>query len=123
MKRIAAVTVAIVGALMLHGHAQSSNQPIYLQYDGFVRNPDAKTITLSFGYWNLNHADVKVEPGPDNGFLPGPADRQQPITLVEGRHRFACTIVVPDDSGRHAVAGPLRRQDQHHYRESAQSAL
>lgn len=97
MKRLAAVTVAFVGALMLHGHAQSSNQPIYLQYDGFVRNPDAKTITLSFGYWNLNHADVKVEPGPDNGFLPGPADRQQPITLLEGRHRFACTIVVPDD--------------------------
>ena len=96
MKRTVAGTLALLAALILRGDAQSSNQPIYLQYDGFVRNADAKTITLSFGYWNLNHADVKIEPGPDNGFLPGPADRQQPITLLEGRHRFACTIVVPD---------------------------
>ena len=96
MKRTVATTLALVAALMLHGGAQSSNQPIYLQYDGFVRNADAHTITMSFGYWNLNHADVKIEPGPDNGFLPAPADRQQPITLLAGRHRFACTIVMPD---------------------------
>lgn len=96
MKRTVAATLALFAALMLHGGAQSSNQPIYLQYDGFVRNTDAHTITLSFGYWNMNHAPVKIEPGPDNGFLPGPADRQQPMTLLEGRHRFACTIVLPD---------------------------
>src|SRR5436190_11461004 len=97
MKRIAAATAALVCALMLHGDAQSSNQPIYLQYDGFIKNPDAKTITLSFGYWNMNHADITVQPGPDNGFVPAPADRQQPITFAAGRHRFACTIVVPED--------------------------
>jgi hypothetical protein len=97
MKRLAAATAAILCALMLHGAAQSSNQPIYLQYDGYVRNPEAKTITFSFGYWNMNHTDIKLQPGPENAFTPGPADRMQPITLTAGRHRFACTIVLPDD--------------------------
>jgi hypothetical protein len=105
MTRILAGTLALLGALVLQGDAQSANQPIYLQYDGFVRNTDAHTITLSFGYWNLNHTDIKIEPGPDNQFLPAPIDRMQPTTLQEGRHRFACTIVVPE-----TFAGDLKWQ-------------
>ncbi|HKT82169.1 MAG TPA: hypothetical protein VJP86_18195 [Vicinamibacterales bacterium] len=97
MKRSAAATLAIFCALMLHGDAQSNNQAIYLQYDGFIRDAATKTITYSFGYWNLNHEDITIEPGPENGFLPPPADRQQPTVLTPGRHRFACTIVMPDD--------------------------
>jgi hypothetical protein len=95
MKRTAAVTLALVGALVLHGDAQPRAQ-IYVQYDGFVRNKDAHTLTLSFGYYNLNVVPVTIQPGEANGFLPGPADRQQPVLLRPGRHRFACTIVVPD---------------------------
>jgi hypothetical protein len=75
--------------------AQAS-QPIYLQYDGFVRNKDG-TITLSFGYFNMNHVDVRIEPGSDNGFLPGPNDRNQPVVFLKGRHRFVCSMVVPGD--------------------------
>jgi hypothetical protein len=96
MERTAAASLALVGALVLHGDAQPS-APIYLQYDGFVRNKDAHTITMSFGYYNLNHTDVTIQPGEDNKFIPGPVDRQQPVVLLEGRHRFACTIVVPED--------------------------
>jgi hypothetical protein len=75
--------------------AQAS-QPIYLQYDGFVRNKDG-TVTLSFGYFNMNHVDVRIEPGPDNSFLPGPVDRNQPVVFLKGRHRFVCSMVVPGD--------------------------
>lgn len=95
MKRTAAVTLALVGALVLHGDAQPRAQ-IYVQYDGFVRNKDTHTLTLSFGYYNLNVVPVTIQPGEANGFLPGPADRQQPVLLRPGRHRFACTIIVAD---------------------------
>ena len=73
--------------------AAQPTQPIYLQYDGFVRNPNG-TLTLSFGYYNMNNVDVTVPPGEANLFAPAPADRNQPITFVKGRHRFACSMVV-----------------------------
>jgi len=88
--------VALLSALALHGRAQPI-QPIYLQYDGFVRNKDNHTLTLSFGYYNMNHVDVRVAVGDGNAFTPGPADRNQPLTFLEGRHRFACAIVVPEN--------------------------
>lgn len=96
MKGTAAATLAILGALVLQGDAQPV-QPVYLQYDGFVRNKDNHTLTLSFGYYNMNHVDVRIAAGEANGFVPGPADRNQPLTLLEGRHRFACAIVVPEN--------------------------
>jgi hypothetical protein len=67
--------------------------PIYLQYDGYVRNKDG-TLTLSFGYFNMNTVDVAVPPGDANSFKPAPADRNQPVTFLKGRHRFACSMVV-----------------------------
>src|SRR6185503_10719443 len=95
MKRTAAMTLALLGALALHGDAQPM-APIYVQLDGFVRNKEAHTLTYSFGYYNTNVVPVRIEPGDNNGFLPGPADRQQPTMLRAGRHRFACTIIVPE---------------------------
>ena len=83
----------LVAWFSTEGFAQAS-QPIYLQYDGYVKNKDG-TYTLSFGYFNLNQVDVRIEPGADNSFLPGPGDRNQPILFEKGRHRFACSIVVP----------------------------
>jgi len=67
--------------------------PIYLQYDGFVRNKNG-TLTLSFGYYNMNNVDVTVSAGDSNLFSPAPADRNQTITFLKGRHRFACSMVV-----------------------------
>jgi len=81
-------TLAAGGALV----AQPT-QPIYVQYDGFVRNKDG-TLTLSYGYYNMNNVDVTVQPGDANTFAPAPADRNQPITFLKGRHRFACSMVV-----------------------------
>jgi hypothetical protein len=88
--------IFILFGTLAPGAAAQASHPIYLQYDGYVKNKDG-TYTLSFGYFNLNHVDVKVEPGPDNNFIPGPADRNQPVMFLRGRHRYACSIVVPAD--------------------------
>lgn len=90
-----AAILILVGSFARDAAAQAS-QPIYLQYDGYVKNRDG-TFTLSFGYFNLNHVDVRIPAGEDNTFLPSPADRNQPILFLKGRHRFACSIVVPHD--------------------------
>jgi len=99
MNRVLGVLLAM-GALGLESHAQPL-QPVYLQYDGFVRNKDARTITLSFGYDNMNRSAIRIPIGDSNTFLPSPPDRYQPLTLLEGRHRFACAVVVPDDFQGH----------------------
>ncbi len=95
--RVWLILVAL--ALALAGSTPAWAQPtapIYLQYDGYVKNADGSR-TLAFGYFNMNHVDVTIPAGPENQFVPGPADRQQPLTFLEGRHRFACVMVVPAD--------------------------
>jgi len=84
----------MLGGLLAGNAAAQASQPIYLQYDGYVKNKDG-TYTLSFGYFNQNHVDVRIEPGEANTFIPAPADRNQPVVFLKGRHRFACSIVVP----------------------------
>jgi hypothetical protein len=84
--------IAALGTPAVRLTAQPT-QPVYLQYDGYVRNKNG-TLTLSFGYFNMNNVDVVVPPGDANGFAPGPADRNQPVTFRKGRHRFACSMVV-----------------------------
>lgn len=91
--RTTVAAFAVFCILVMPGGAQQA-RPIYVQYDGFVRNPD-NTLTLVFGYFNTNYADVTIQPGDGNRFLPAPTDRNQPITFLKGRHRFACVMVVP----------------------------
>jgi hypothetical protein len=68
-------------------------QPIYVQYDGFVRNKNG-TLTVSFGYFNQNNSDVTIASGSANAFSPAPGDRNQPVAFLKGRHRFACSMIV-----------------------------
>ena len=93
---VAARLIALVGLSAVVVAAQPT-QPIYLQYDGFVRNPD-NSLTLAFGYYNLNQVDVTIEAGDDNRFVGGAANREQPTVFLAGRHRFACVMVVRLDS-------------------------
>jgi hypothetical protein len=87
------IAVAIASlALSTDAFAQPT-QPIYLQYDGFVRNKDG-TFTISFGYYNLNNTDVTIQPGDGNSFTPAPGDRNQTVVFLKGRHRFMCSMVV-----------------------------
>jgi K319-like protein len=95
---------AVIAAVALVGLGSAAGaqprEPIYIQYDGYVKNKDG-TFTLSFGYFNTNRVDVSIPAGPDNAFLPDPADRGQPTTFLAGRHRFACSVVEkPDFDGR-----------------------
>lgn len=94
MRRVALVFL-LASACGFSAAAQPSH-PIYLQYDGFVRNLDS-SWTFAFGYYNLNQVDVSIEPGADNRFLAGAGDRKQPVLFLAGRHRFACVMVVPED--------------------------
>lgn len=89
----AALTLLSALGAMTVGLSAQPTQPIYLQYDGYVKNTDG-TLTLSFGYFNMNNVDVTVPPGDANGFTPGPGDRNQPVTFLKGRHRFACAMVM-----------------------------
>lgn len=90
------VAILIVLGSSARDAAAQASQPIYLQYDGYVKNKDG-TYTVSFGYFSLNHVEVRLDPGEDNTFNPGPADRNQPVLFSKGRHRFACSMVVPAD--------------------------
>jgi hypothetical protein len=95
-KRIARGALAAWALALAIGSSSVFAQPtlpIYVQYDGFVRNKDG-TLTLSFGYYNTNNVDIPIAPGPGNTFTPAPADRSQPVVFLKGRHRFACSMVV-----------------------------
>jgi hypothetical protein len=87
---LAAAVCTTAGRLAL---AQAM-QPVYVQYEGFVKNDDG-TMTLSFGYFNTSDRDVTIPAGEDNGFVPPPADRRQPVAFLKGRHRSACVMVMP----------------------------
>ena len=86
-----AVPPAVVAASLV---AAQPRHPIYLIYDGFVRNANG-SLTLAYGYYNVNRVEVYVE-GEDNAFLTGAADRGQPTMFLPGRQRFACVMVVPE---------------------------
>lgn len=94
---VSASVVAIpAGAVAASAVASAQpRHPVYLIYDGFVRNADG-SLTLAFGYHNANRIEVTVE-GTDNAFLPGEANRNQPTVFLPGRQRFACVMAVPVD--------------------------
>lgn len=68
-------------------------------FDGWYANPDG-TISLSFGYSNLNKSTVEIPLGPDNFIVPKEFDGRQPtsfpIVVAErrGRGRGANTDVA-----------------------------
>jgi hypothetical protein len=95
-RRALALALGIAAAVFEGAAGAQATKPIYLQYEGFIRQPD-RTMVLSFGYFNTNDTDVAIPPGERNRFSPSPIDRQQPATFVKGRHRFACVVVVPAD--------------------------
>ena len=84
----------VAGATMSSSGVAQGERPIYVQYEGFIRNAD-RTITLSFGYFNMNDRGAVIPAGNANGFSPAPLDRHQPVTFSQGRHRAACVMVLP----------------------------
>jgi hypothetical protein len=98
----AGIVAALAAAIPSSSAQAQPTQPIYLQYDGYVRNKDGG-FTLAFGYYNMNNAAVTIPAGDSNVFAPTPGDRRQPIVFLKGRHRFACVMVVDK-----SFTGPLQ---------------
>ncbi len=92
MAAILAAAATWAGPLVSQAAAQR-NQPVYPAYDGYIKNADG-SYTLAFAYFNHNAEPVTIQPGPDNSFGPGPADRQQPVTFRTGHQRFQCIMVL-----------------------------
>src|SRR5262245_16962680 len=82
----------IVLALIAGVHAQAP-EPLYLQYDGWQKQPNG-AYALSFGYFNYNRNAVVVPVGADNAFSPSRPDRNQPIQFQPGRRRASCVMVI-----------------------------
>jgi hypothetical protein len=94
-------------------------KPIYLQYDGYVRNSNG-TLTLSFGYFNMNNVDVTIQPGEANAFTPGPGDRNQPVTFLKGTPPLRLQHGGGEELRRQAaVDGEVCRRDAGHDAENA----
>jgi hypothetical protein len=92
--------VLVLSAPWLTGLPAQQNQPIYPAYDGFLKNPDG-SYTIAFAYFSHNADVVRVPPGVNNSFAPGPGDRMQPTTFKPGHWRFQCVMVVgPDFDGK-----------------------
>lgn len=91
--------VWILTAVVAPEVASQDGRPIYLQYEGFIRNADG-TYVLSFGYISHNVEAIVISPGPANYFVPSPVDRNQPTTFLPGRHRFACTLIAGSERDR-----------------------
>ena len=92
MTNVTRMVVLAVAAASVGLQAQPT-APIYVQYDGYVKQPNGGYV-LSFGYFNQNNVDVTIQPGDANRFGPAPIDRNQPTRFVKGRHRFSCAVVV-----------------------------
>lgn len=89
----------ILCTLLATGTSGQDARPIYVQYEGFIRDVDGAYL-LSFGYMSHNVEPVSIPPGRENFFVPSPVDRNQPITFLPGRHRFACTMIAGSDRDR-----------------------
>lgn len=74
-------------------------------FDGWYANPDG-TVTLSFGYSNLNRNEVVEIPlGPDNFIEPKEYDGRQPTSFPP-----AAPDVSADGAGAGRGRGPARRE-------------
>ena len=88
------VGLALMGPLATTGFAQ--HEPVYPVYDGFHVTEDGLHV-IAFAYFSHNFEPVTVPPGPDNRFLTGAEDRQQPTRFLPGHNRYQCVMVMGED--------------------------
>lgn len=106
------IFVSLVAAAGLDAQGQRPLSPLPPEglrvapfFDGWYQNPDG-TITLSFGYSNLNRDEtVEIPLGPDNVITPKEFDGRQPTTFVP-----AAPDVQRDDAAAAAGAAGGRRE-------------
>lgn len=102
---------------------RDSGQTVTPAFEGWYKNADG-SVSLSFGYYNRNTAEVVDVPvGPNNNISPGAANQGQPTRLYPRRHWGVFAVRVPADFGEkkvtwtvtfrgktYAIAGGLRPQ-------------
>jgi hypothetical protein len=102
------IAAAIVAAAPLFAQSQStelhirfnSGQSIVPVYEGWERVPDG-SFNVVFGYLNRNHVqELAIPVGAQNGFEPGPADRNQPTYFYPRENHFLFKVNVPKDWDR-----------------------
>jgi hypothetical protein len=102
------IAAAIVAAAPLFAQSQStelhirfnSGQSIVPVYEGWERVPDG-SFNMVFGYLNRNHVqELSIPVGAQNGFEPGPADRNQPTYFYPRENHFLFKVNVPKDWDR-----------------------
>ena len=94
-----ATSLALASSAAYIVHAQvltySKGQPISAAYEGWEIDPDGAKYFI-FGYENKNwEEEMDIPVGPENGFLPGPADRGQPTHFFPRRSRYVFRVPVP----------------------------
>ena len=99
MRSTIVVAVALAGLTVVGLGAQSltysKGQNVAPAYEGWERDADGRKYFV-FGYMNRNWLEeLDIEPGPDNGFTPGPADVGQPTHFLPRRNRFVFRVPVP----------------------------
>ena len=95
----AASLALAIGSAYITAHAQvltySKGQPISAAYEGWEVDPDGAKYFI-FGYENKNwEEEMDIPVGPDNGFQPGPIDRNQPTHFFPRRNRYVFRVPVP----------------------------
>ena len=104
----ATVLGAALGAAVLLAQTQSTEvhikyntgQGVAPIYEGWERVPDG-SFNMVFGYLNRNHVEQPSVPiGPQNSFVPGPADRGQPAYFYPRENHFIFKVNVPKDWDR-----------------------
>lgn len=92
--------------------SSAAGETVTPSFEGWYRNPDG-SITMSFGYYNRNTAEVvEIAVGPDNFIEPGEANQGQPASFQPGRHWGVFGVRVPADFGGERVVWTLRMQGQ-----------
>jgi hypothetical protein len=107
--------VAFVASVGLTAQGQRPLAPLRSEglrvapfFDGWYQNPDG-TITLSFGYSNLNQDEViEIPLGPDNVVTPKEFDGRQPTSFVPAAPDLPREDATPPAPG--AVAGRRERE-------------
>lgn len=90
----------------------NSGQNVVPVYEGWEKNADG-TFNLVFGYMNRNYKEEPEIPiGPNNSFVPGPADQGQPTHFYPRRQQFMFKVKVPADFGRKELVWTVIRNGQ-----------
>tara|TARA_B110000858_G_C17809687_1_gene480423 strand:- start:10054 stop:10932 length:879 start_codon:yes stop_codon:yes gene_type:complete len=82
--------------------APKAGQPIVPLMEGWYGNADG-SVTVSFGYWNRDEADIIIPMGDANRIEPAQLGGMQPEVYFSGRHHGVFTVTIPASMGDETI--------------------